>query len=208
MNYKEKWKWYDLNVNNILISSKSKKKFLEQWNRDEEVIRLHEKKKRRKRTIKKNIRRKRLNWYVTLTLNSEWKDRTDLKKFQQGIWNLFKYYEIDYCLVPELHSDGSSFHFHGFLGSDNMDLFKKSGHKDKYGNEIYHLMPYSRNYGFSACVRIDGKPEWVLNKIINYMVAYMVKDNIKTMSSRSNFGLKRLVEETKDLLGDLVIIEE
>ena len=149
MNYKEKWKWYDYNVNNRLISEKAKE-ILEQWKRDEEAIKLHEKKKRRKRTIKKNIRRKRLNWYVTLTLNPERKDRTDLKRFQKGIKQMFRYYEIDYCLVPEFHSDGFSYHFHGFLGSENMELFVGDGHRDRYKNKVYHLKPFERIMVFAV----------------------------------------------------------
>lgn len=207
MDYKEKWRWYDLNVNNRLISDKAKKKFLEQWERDEAAIKLYQKKKRRERTIRKNIRKKRLNWYVTLTINPGWKDRTDLKRLQKGIRTMFERYEIDYYLVPELHSDGVSYHFHGFVGSENMELFEKSGHKDRYHNEVYHLKPFQKNYGFSACVRIDRKSEWQQEKIIKYVAMYMVKDNVRAMSSRSNFALKRLVEETRSLLGDLVKIE-
>ena len=120
---------------------------------------------------------------------------------------MFQRYEVDNYLVPELHSDGVSNHFHGFLGSENMELFEKSGHRDRYHNEVYHLKPFQKNYGFSACVRIDGKSEWQQEKIIKYVAMYMLKNDVRAMSSRSNFALKRLVKEAVDLLGDLVKIE-
>lgn len=205
MNYKDRWKLYDLIVNNRMISQAAKKEFLERWKRDEEEIKLQQKKKRRKQTVRKNIEKKRLNWYVTFTVNPEFKDRKDLKKLRQGLQQLLKYHEVDYYLIPEFHSDGVSYHFHGFIGCDRMDLFEDSGRKDKFRNKIYNFIPYSRNYGFSACVLLDGKSERQKNRIINYVVMYMVKDNLKAMSSRKNFAGKRLAERLRALLGDDIV---
>lgn len=205
MDYKEKWKLYDLIVNNRLISQVAKKEFLERWKRDEEEIKLYQKKKRRKQTVRKNIEKKRLNWYVTLTVNSEWKDRTDFKRLREAIKKMFWRYEIDYYLIPELHSDGVSYHFHGFIGCDDMSLFHDSGRRDKFGNRIFNLVPYSDNFGFSACVLLDGKSERQKNRIINYVVMYMIKDNLKAMSSRNNFASKRLAEKLRALLGDDIV---
>lgn len=205
MNYKDKWKLYDLIVNNRLISQATKKEFLERWKRDEEEIKLQQKKKRRKQTVRKNIEKKRLNWYVTLTVNPERKDRKDLKKLQRGMKQLFQYYEVDYYLIPELHSDGVSYHFHGFLGCEDMSLFEDSGRMDRFRNKVYHFVPYSRNYGFSSCVLLDGKSDWQKNRIINYVVMYMIKDDIKAMSSRKNFAGKRLAASLRVLLGDDIV---
>lgn len=94
------------------------------------------------------------DWFVTLTLDPEKGDRTDLEVFRerlvQMILNLRKRQKIDiaFLLVPEPHprklegEDVATWHFHGLLKvSDPKIFFSEFVNKKIYGREKNKLPP-------------------------------------------------------------------
>jgi hypothetical protein len=108
--------------------------------------------------------------WVTLTLNSENIDRTDLKGFIKalGEWigNYNKKYKtkLKYLLLPELHKDGVSWHMHGFFGGVSPESITRNEHR-------YFDMPYFVNrFGYISIDRIRDK-----KRISSYIVKYVKK---------------------------------
>lgn len=201
--YKRKQRLFDLNVNNRLISKKSRQKFLEQWKRDEEITKADNKKKARKRTLLRNIEKKKMWWYATFTFNRNNRDSTDLKAVEIALNKFLRYHHIDYQLYPELHDDGENWHFHGFIGCDE-SMLSTDGHKDKYGNTCYHLDVYEKTYGWSRLIDTRKVPEWSREKMIRYCVKYSIKQGTNAMYNRKSFVKERTIGWIKNLLGDLV----
>lgn len=185
----ERANWeYNVVMNTWLVSKDYKQNYsiqFEKWLVDYKEL---QNKSNRKRTIKRNIKEKGLNWYCTLTLNPEKKGDKTLKQLQASIRKMMSRYDIDYVLIPELTEKGA-FHFHGFLRVDDSELIERkiiAGKPivDRYKNEVYNLVPFEKNYGYTQLVRIDSKNEIERNKLVNYTVKYAVKGEFKTMSSR------------------------
>jgi len=190
----------DLTINNRYISRAMRESIVSDCDDCIDWIKRQNKKKLRKRTIRKNINIKGLNYYVTITLNRSWKDATDLGRLQSALKKIFYRNGIDYFLVPELHADGVNYHFHGFLGvASGSDMMVDSGHKDRFGNKVYHMRILAANYGFNTCVCIAEKKEWVRSKIINYVAKYMVQSGVKAMSNRPKYS--NIVRYAIDMFG-------
>lgn len=146
-----------------------------------------QKRSRRRKTIKDNIESKKLNWYVTFTLKTE-KQSIDEKLIKDSIRKLLKFYNIQYVLVPEYTKKGT-IHFHGFIDIRDKNLIQRkiiNGVKivDKFGNEVYELIPMEKNNGFTTLINIDDKKDWQRAKMINYVTKYLEKEGNKIMSSR------------------------
>lgn len=148
---------------------------------------------RRKRTIKNNFYSKLCNFYVTFTLKQDKRDlakqdKRDLAVVKTSLTKMLKRYDIPYILIPEYHKDGN-IHFHGFITINDFSLIDYKiidGNfiRDKYGNDVYVLNPIEFSYGFTQLIYLDGKPDYEINKIVNYIVKYLTKDNNRVMSSR------------------------
>lgn len=106
------------------------------------------------------------NWelFFTGTLAPDRYDRTDLEKWHHDLtewirsYNRYHSTNIKYLLIPELHSDGLSWHMHGFfygLPKEHLTLFqigdcmgKTLAEKVKNGDEVYNWQPYMKKFGF------------------------------------------------------------
>ena len=127
-------------------------------------------------------------FFVTLTLNKEKYDRTDLKKFNKD-WGIFirdynkrKNADIKYVLIPEQHKDGC-WHMHGFimgLPYDRLELFDLYGERPlpsyivkklKKNELLFNFPEYEKRFGFNIFEPIRNKKASVL-----YMSKYMTKD--------------------------------
>lgn len=108
-------------------------------------------------------------WFVTLTIGK--RDRTDLHAYYQKFREFLKYQQekhgvkIRYLLIPELHSDGMSWHMHGFMGAE-MDPFlvsfaqmDRDGYTGPDGKKLprklirkgyYDWPEYSKRFGFCS----------------------------------------------------------
>lgn len=121
-------------------------------------------------------------WFVTLTLDKEKRDRYDLsafrKDFSQFVRNENKKraeaQKIEYLLIPEQHSDGA-WHMHGlFKGlTENDFIINKNGY--------FEWLEYSKRFGFFSCSRIKSH-----EKCSAYITKYVTKDIKK--STKLNKG--------------------
>lgn len=134
------------------------------------------------------------DWFFTGTLDPKKYDRTNLDKFHKDLTQWFRNYgkqhnvSIKFLLVPEPHSDGISWHIHGFLrGLPKEDLKqfvvgdvmgKGLAEKVKKGDVVYNWLPYAKKFGFCDLEPIRN-PEAVskyMTKYISKNLASSVKD--------------------------------
>lgn len=123
-------------------------------------------------------------WFFTATLDKNKYDRTDLKKWHKDLTQWIRDYNkkhnlsIKFLLIPELHSDGVSWHMHGFLYDlpvEHLTQFKigdKMGkalaEKVKKGDIVYNWEPYMFKFGFCDLEPIRN-PEAVSKYITKYI---------------------------------------
>ncbi len=125
-------------------------------------------------------------WFFTATLNPEKYDRENLDKFHKDLTQWLRDYgklhgcKIKFLLVPELHSDGKSWHMHGLLSGlpvqqlkqfkigDKMGL--KLAEKVKRGDLVYNWLPYLKKFGFC-----DLEPVRSHEAVSKYMTKYISK---------------------------------
>lgn len=120
-------------------------------------------------------------WFVTFTFDPKKYDSTNydtvtglLTKFIDNVRHN-KAHDLVYLIVPELHSDGEKFHFHGFLIDTGNMAFHPSGKLDAEGNDIYNLADWK--YGFST--------------------ASAVRDTVRASAYITKYITKELVQHTK-----------
>ena len=103
-------------------------------------------------------------WFFTGTLDATKYDRTDIEKYHQDItYFLWKYgnkhnFKIDFLLIPELHSDGRTWHMHGLLyglPEEHLQRLKKGDRMGKAlaekvlaGDPVFNWIPYQKKFGF------------------------------------------------------------
>lgn len=133
-------------------------------------------------------------WFFTATLDKSKYDRTDLSKFHkdltQWIRNYNKKYglKIKFLLVPELHSDGVSWHMHGFLyglPESHLKQFvigdkmgKKLAEKVRNGDLVFNWLAYAKKFGFCDLepIRDHERISWYITKYIDKKLASSVTE--------------------------------
>lgn len=106
---------------------------------------------------------------------------SDWLKSQQKLHGKFKY-----LIVPELHKDQKSLHFHALL-KNYTGKIKDSGKKIN-NRKAYNITSYKK--GFSSVIKIDN-----IEKVSSYVKKYITKDMPKIGKSNKKFwnskGLQR-----------------
>lgn len=148
------------------------------------------------------------DWFFTATLDPKKYDRTDLKKFQKDLsqwirnynkkWNL----HIKYLLIPELHSDGHSWHMHGFLyglPSEHLHKFQvgdkmgfKLAQKVANGDLVYNWCSYMDKFGF--CDLEPIKNAEAVSKYVTKYISKNLRNSVKELNANMYYcsqGLKR-----------------
>lgn len=130
-------------------------------------------------------------WFVTLTLNPESHDRTDLRNYKRKLSTWLKNYNrihetnIKYLLIPEQHADGESWHMHGLM----MELPEEHLHEFteqeklpikilieiKRGHKVYNWPAYQKAFGYISISK-TRHPE----SVSKYITKYITKDLAKT----------------------------
>lgn len=111
-------------------------------------------------------------YFITITFSPDKVDRTDFsecsRKLRRWLNNQrLNAPDLKYLFVPELHSDGKSWHFHGLMADTGNIKFIDSGHKSK-GDIIYNLGKWS--YGFSTATFIKDT-----HRVSKYIGKYITK---------------------------------
>lgn len=136
------------------------------------------------------------DWFVTITLDKNKYNRTDLSKWHKDLtqwirdYNKKHHLSIKFLLIPELHSDGVSWHMHGFLYGlpvshlvqfrvgDKMG--KALADKVKNGDVVYNWLPYMNKFGFC-----DLEPIRNAEAVSKYITKYINK-NLATSVTELN----------------------
>lgn len=144
------------------------------------------------------------HWFLTFTLNPKVIDRTNydliVEKVSKWFNNTRSRYapNLKYLLVPELHSDGESFHFHAIISNIGSLEMKFSG-KVSFNKKIY---PYTRKpYG----TKIYNMPRWYFGwttatKVVNnarvasYITKYITKDLCAVAKNKKRYWHSRNCE--------------
>lgn len=134
------------------------------------------------------------DWFFTGTLDPQKYDRTNLDKFHKDLTDWLREYgryhkiKIKFLLVPERHSDGISWHIHGFLHGlpkEHLKQFvvgdvmgKALAEKVKKGDVVYNWLPYAQKFGFCDLepIRNAEAVSKYMTKYINKNLASSVKD--------------------------------
>lgn len=164
-------------------------------------------------------------WFTTFTLSPEKHDRTELDSYKKlSVWirnyNRLHKINIKFLIIPELHSDGRSWHFHGLLEGlpkEHLEEFREEKEKKlpikilielRKGKHIYNWPAYQKAFGYITISEIrDGIA------VSKYITKYLTKGmnetgvGIRKHLYYSSQGLKRaeLIYEgqlTKDLEED------
>jgi hypothetical protein len=136
------------------------------------------------------------DWFFTATLDKNKYDRTDLKKWHKDLTQWIRNYNrinntnIKFLLIPELHSDGISWHMHGFLYGlpvEHLTQFrvgdkmgKALADKVKKGDIVYNWLAYMRKFGFC-----DLEPIRNAEAVSKYITKYINK-NLATSVTELN----------------------
>ena len=134
------------------------------------------------------------DWFFTGTLDKTKYDRTNLAKFHKDLVKWFIKYgsyhgcKIKFLLVPELHSDGQSWHVHGFLQGLPVTLLKRFKVGDRMGkalvakvlngDEVYNWPAYADKFGFCDLepIRNAEAVSKYIQKYINKNLATSVRE--------------------------------
>ena len=114
------------------------------------------------------------DYFLTLTFDRKKIDSSDYELLcnKVSIWlnNIKKRYapDLKYIIVPELHSDGIHYHFHGLLANIGDMKFSDSG-IIKNGKVIYNLDNWK--YGFSTVSKVVDT-----GKASSYITKYITKE--------------------------------
>ena len=136
------------------------------------------------------------SWFFTGTLDPKKYDRTDLKKFHSDLTNWLRQYnryhgtQVKFLLIPELHTDGKSWHMHGFfydLPQEHLTRFqigdrmgKALAEKVKNGDEVFNWSAYQKKFGFC-----DLEPIRNAEAVSKYITKYISK-NLATSVTELN----------------------
>ena len=129
-------------------------------------------------------------FFITFTLDNKNINRYDktevLRCFTQWLKNMTRRRNLKYLIFPEFHKDGA-IHFHGLCSGDI--LLAMSGHFTKAEQPIYNCLNWT--LGYTSVVRLEGPKE----RIVNYIMKYITKENEKVFGNAYFAGGKGLVRE-------------
>ncbi len=113
-------------------------------------------------------------WFVTLTFNPQIVNSKFYEPARETVSDFFHSMrkrfapDLKYLVVPELHSDGEKFHFHGLLADTGAMPFSDSGHGTP-DSPVYNLSSW--HFGFSTATRVKDT-----KKVSGYITKYITKD--------------------------------
>ena len=129
---------------------------------------------RSKQNIYRITRANRWDWFVTLTFSPDKVDRSSYDDCRKAVSKFFDNVKqryspgLRYIVIPELHEDGKSYHFHGLLADCDGLTFVDSKVRQK-GKKVYNLQQY--NLGFSTCTKVTDT-----RRVSSYITKYITKE--------------------------------
>lgn len=144
-------------------------------------------------------------YFITMTLDPRKYDRTNLEKWRKDFTHWLRNYSrkgayIQYLLVPELHSDGKSWHMHGFIKGlpvSELSQFKVGDKMGKaiadkvlQGATIFNWPAYQEKFGFCDLEPIRNSE--AVSKYITKYVNKQVEDSIQDLGAHTFYASKGL----------------
>ena len=122
------------------------------------------------------------DWFITLTLNPDEVDRTNydecamvIRVFTQRLGRN----RNKWLIVPELHADGISYHFHGLVQGD-LDLTHWKG-------DVYNLNNFE--FGYTTAMKIRDP-----DRVATYIAKYLTKQ-LAVPKGRKSFWASRSLDK-------------
>lgn len=159
---------------------------------------------RTKKTILEYLLSNDWEYFCTFTFNPRLVDRTDFyevsQKLSKWLQHLKERYAHDlmYVVVPELHKDGKSYHFHAVIsnvGRLQLSPFLRRNDNDevtqvytKNGQEILVINQW--RYGYSTAIQLENNKQSSM-KIAYYMIKYITKDLCTNTLNRRRYWVSR-----------------
>ena len=173
------------------VIEKSKIKIIEDLQRDlNKDHTLKVSMNRSKNNLYRIARSNRWDLFITVTFDRKKVDASDYEQVAKKItvWlnNLRKRGNPDlkYLIVPEFHSDGINYHFHGLLANCDSLVLVDSGHKDFTGSVIYNISNWK--IGFSTATKIKDNA-----RVVNYIGKYITKDLLNRVKYKKRYFASR-----------------
>lgn len=134
------------------------------------------------------------DYFFTGTIDPQKYDRTDLERYHRDFTQFIRDQnkkhgcKIKFLVVPELHSDGRSWHLHGFLSGipvDQLHAFRYGVDKMSTalavkvlnGDPVYNWTAYAQKFGFC-----DLEPIRCPEAVSKYVQKYICKDLARSVS--------------------------
>lgn len=159
---------------------------------------------RTKKTILEYLLSNQWEYFCTFTFNPRLVDRTDFyevsQKLSKWLQHLKERYAHDlmYVVVPELHEDKKSYHFHAVMSNIGSLQFSPFCHKNsndevtqvftKNGQQIYVINQW--RFGYSTAIELEHNAE-SSTKIAYYMTKYITKDLCANTLNRRRYWVSR-----------------
>lgn len=151
---------------------------------------------RTKKAIYEIARCNRWQVFVTFTLNPALIDRTDYSVIVPTLHEWIRKMKRDfapdlkYILVPELHKDGISYHFHGLFANMGEMPLLDSEHIDRKGRTIYNLPTYI--YGWSTATIVSDN-----SAVCSYITKYITKELASVTVGKKRYWVSKNVDRPK-----------
>lgn len=153
--------------------------------------------KRTKETIYSLARANKWDMFITLTFNPNLVNRTNYDEITEKLHIFLKKVkqsyapELVYLLIPELHKDGKSYHFHGLLKNLGKLNFTNSNHITKNGQTVYHWDDYY--LGFSDCILVNNS-----GAISGYITKYITKELCAVTKNKKRYWCSKNITRPKE----------
>lgn len=124
------------------------------------------------------------DWFITLTLDPKMVDRTDYSECSIAVRLFTKRLQRNgnkWLIVPELHKDGKSYHFHGLIQGD-LDLTHWRG-------DVYNLNNFE--FGYTTAMKINDP-----QRVATYIAKYLTKDIAVPKGKKCFWASRALVKPT------------
>lgn len=141
-------------------------------------------------------------WFVTFTFERTKSDASDYVEVVEKLKHKLNHTQqricpnLKYIIVPELHKDGTNYHFHGLFANCDELNFVFSGKFDKHGRNVFNIPMWS--WGFSTATLVGDT-----RKASSYICKYVTKDTEHYL-----FNKRRYFSNVKKTVAEKLVVDD